>query len=60
MRTLRGTRADDVALGFGPLLLSTAVIVLIGSPFSAVPAAIIWWFFFGAVVRLAMWPEEGA
>ena len=60
MRTLRGTRADDVALGFGPLLLSTAVIVLIGSPFSAVPAAIIWWFFFGAVVKLSMWPEEGA
>jgi len=59
MRTLRGTQADDVALGFGPLLLSTAVIVVIGSPFSAVPAAIIWWFFFGAVVRLAMWPEEG-
>ena len=59
MRTLRGTRADDIALGFGPLLLSTAVVVLIGSPFSAVPAGIIWWFFFGAVVRLAMWPEEG-
>jgi hypothetical protein len=59
MRALRGTRADDVALGFGPLLLSTGAVVLIGSPFSAVPAAIIWWFFFGAVVRLAMWPEEG-
>jgi hypothetical protein len=54
MRRLRKTEADDVALGFGPLLLSTAIIVLIGSPFSSMPHGIIWWFFFGAVVKLAM------
>jgi len=58
MRTLRGTSADDVALGFGAVILSTAIVVLIGSPFSTIPHGVIWWFFFGAVLNLAMWPED--
>jgi hypothetical protein len=60
MLRLRNTEADDVALGFGPLLLSTAIIVLIGSPFSSMPHGIIWWFFLGAVVKLAMLRDTGA
>ena len=53
-RMLLHTPAEDLALGIGPLLIATAVLILIGSPFATVPHGIIWWFFFGALLRLAM------
>ena len=53
-RRLLGTGADDLALGIGPLLLGTGVIVLIGSPLSASPHGTIWWFLLGALVKTAM------
>jgi hypothetical protein len=61
-RLARGP-ASDLAAGVGALLLSTAVVILIGSPLSAVPHAVIWWFLFGALLRLAGFagsvPDEG-
>jgi len=53
-RRLMGTGAEDLALGIGPLLLGTGIIVLIGSPLSASPHGTIWWFLLGALVRTAM------
>jgi hypothetical protein len=38
----------------GALVLSGGVIIMIGSPLSSAPHGIIWWFFLGALVRLAM------
>jgi hypothetical protein len=43
----------DLGLGIGALVLSEALVILIGSPLSSTPHAIIWWFLFGAAVRLA-------
>jgi hypothetical protein len=51
-RQLSHGPAADLAMGIGALGLSTAVVILIGSPLSAVPHAVIWWFLFGALVRL--------
>ncbi len=53
-RTLIGTSSEDVSLGVAPLVIAAAVFLLIGSPFSSVPHGIIWWFFFGALLKLAM------
>ena len=54
IRTLREGPAADFALGAGSLVFATALLLLIGSPFSAVPHGIIWWFFFGALIKLAL------
>lgn len=54
MQKLRGTTSEDLALGAGALVLSAAVVLLIGSPFSSSPHGIIWWFFFGGLLKLAM------
>jgi cell division protein FtsW (lipid II flippase) len=43
---------SDLALGIGALVLSSGVVILIGSPLSTTPHAIIWWFLFGALIRL--------
>ncbi|MFI5208753.1 MAG: O-antigen ligase family protein, partial [Gemmatimonadales bacterium] len=53
-RMLIETEEEGVALGMGALVLSGGVIILIGSPLSGAPHGIIWWFFLGALVRLAM------
>lgn len=53
-RILRRTEADDLALGVGPLVLGTGTLVLIGSPLSAVPHGVIWWFLFGALIKVAL------
>ena len=53
-RSLIGTSSEDVSLGVAPLVIAAAVFLLIGSPFSSVPHGIIWWFFFGALLKLAM------
>jgi hypothetical protein len=54
IKTLRQGPAQDFALGAGSLVFATALLLLIGSPFSAVPHGIIWWFFFGALIKLAL------
>ncbi len=48
------TKADDLALGIGPLLISSGVLILIGSPLSTAPHGIIWWFLAGALFKVAM------
>ncbi len=58
LRMLRNTAADDVALGIGALLLSAAVLVLIGSPLSSAPHGLIWWFLFGALLKLSIIRQE--
>jgi hypothetical protein len=54
MRHLVGSHAEDVALGSGALIISTGVLLLIGSPLSSVPHATIWWFLLGALLKLSM------
>jgi len=49
---------DDLAIGVGALILSTAIVILVGSPLSAIPHAVIWWFLFGALVRLGAFHAE--
>ena len=59
-RTLLGTDGEDVALGIASLIMASAVFILIGSPISSVPHGIIWWFFFGAILKLAMIRHEAS
>jgi hypothetical protein len=47
-----------VGLAIGPLILSTALAILIGSPLSSIPHGLIWWFLFGALIKLAMIEAE--
>lgn len=54
LRALRGSNADATALGIGPLLIASAVGISIGSPLSSIPHGLIWWFLFGALMKLAM------
>jgi hypothetical protein len=57
-RLLVRTGETDLGLGIGALILSTSLILLIGSPLSTSPHGIIWWFLLGAGVRLALDREE--
>jgi len=57
---LRGGPEGDLALGIGALVISGGIVILIGSPLSTTPHAIIWWFLFGALVRLWMLREPDA
>jgi len=59
VRVLRDAEADDVALGAGALIGATGLIILIGSPLSASPHALIWWILLGALLKLAMLRERG-
>jgi O-antigen ligase len=52
-RRLAQSPERDLGLGIGALVLSEALVILIGSPLSSTPHAIIWWFLFGAAVRLS-------
>lgn len=58
VRALRASAADDVALGIGAIVLSTAIVILIGSPLSASPHATIWWFMVGGLFKLWMMGGE--
>jgi len=53
-RQLLKTKDEDLALGLGPLVLGTGILVLIGSPLSTAPHGTIWWFLFGALIKVAM------
>ncbi len=52
LKTLVGTPVEDLALGMGPLIVATGVIILVGSPLSAAPHGMIWWFFLGTLFKL--------
>jgi hypothetical protein len=51
-RRLVHTASQDLGLGMGSLVIATGVLVLIGSPMSSVPHAVIWWFCLGALLKL--------
>lgn len=53
-RQLAAGSDDDVAAGAAALIVSGAIAILIGSPLSATPHAIIWWFFFGALLKISI------
>ncbi|MBI4503057.1 MAG: hypothetical protein HY700_18105 [Gemmatimonadetes bacterium] len=57
-RVLAGTEAEDLALGIAPLLITTGLGVLIGSPFASAPHGIIWWYLLGTLLKLAMLEEQ--
>jgi len=56
---LRRTAAADLVLGIGAIVLSTAVMFLIGTPLSSVPQATIWWFMLGGLFKLEMLQDAG-
>ncbi len=58
LKILLPSSSRHVALALGPLVLSTSVAILIGSPLSSIPHGLIWWFLFGALVRLAIMQNE--
>lgn len=49
---LRHSATADLALGIGAIILSTAIMFLIGTPLSSVPQATIWWFMLGGLFKL--------
>jgi hypothetical protein len=51
-RRLVRTDSDDAAMGIGPIVLSTTVLLLIGSPLTSTPQGIVWWFAAGAILKL--------
>lgn len=57
-RALRGTASDAAALGMGALIVSTGLVLLIGSPLTSAPHGTIWWFFLGALLKLALLERE--
>jgi len=58
IKALRGTPAEDAALGAGALIVATGVLLIIGSPLSSVPHTTIWWFMFGALLKLVALRDE--
>jgi hypothetical protein len=53
-RALRDTPAEGLALGMGALIVSTGLVLLIGSPLTSAPHGTIWWLSLGALLKLAM------
>jgi hypothetical protein len=60
IRHLRWGPSSRHALGIGALVVSTGIVLLIGSPLTSVPHGTIWWILFGGLMRLWMLDEEGA
>jgi hypothetical protein len=60
MRQLVGTKAEDLALGMGALVLASGIVILIGSPLSSAPHATIWWFLLGTLLKLTMLEDPAA
>ena len=60
LRVLRDTVSEPLALGIGALIVSTGLILLVGSPLTSAPHGTIWWFFLGALLRLELLEHEGA
>jgi len=57
VRYLRHTTSQDVVIGVGALVVSTGMLILIGSPLSSAPHGLIWWFLLGALFKLSILPE---
>jgi len=58
VRYLKAGPNDDVALGIGAVIVSTSLIIFIGSPLSTAPHGMIWWIFLGIVLKLANLKEQ--
>ena len=58
VRAIAATPDSDLAFGIGALVLSTGAVILIGSPLSTTPHALVWWFLFGAIIKLAQLRAE--
>lgn len=58
VRRLRHAANQDVVLGIGALVVSTGMLILIGSPLSSAPHGLIWWFLLGALLKLSITPDE--
>ena len=59
IRRLRNTDSDVHALGIGAVVVSTGLVLLIGSPLTSVPHGTIWWLLFGALMRMWMLEDDG-
>jgi hypothetical protein len=53
-RALRGTASEALALGMGALIVSTGLVLLIGSPLTSAPHGTIWWLSMGALLKLGL------
>ena len=58
IKQLRQTASQDVAIGIGALVVSTGMMILIGSPLSSAPHGLIWWFLLGALFKLSLMPRQ--
>ncbi len=54
VRRMRWEESQDVVLGIGALVVSTGLLILIGSPLSSAPHGLIWWFLLGALLKLSI------
>ncbi len=59
-KALIGTENEGLAIGAGALVVSTGVLLLIGSPLSTAPHGMIWWFLFGAILKLRMLHDDAS
>ena len=59
IKQLRHSASQDVVVGIGALVVSTGMMILIGSPLSSSPHGLIWWFLLGALFKLSMMPKQG-
>ena len=58
IRRLIGTPDEPYALGIGALVVSTGLVLLIGSPLTSAPHGTIWWFLLGALLQLQMQADD--
>jgi hypothetical protein len=58
-RRLRGTPSEPLAVGMGALIVSTGLVLLIGSPLTSAPHGTIWWFCLGALLKLGLLEHGG-
>jgi hypothetical protein len=58
-RSLGATRSEPMAAGLAAVVVSTGLVLLIGSPLTSAPHGTIWWFFLGALLKLALLETGG-
>lgn len=57
-RRLVGTESEDLAFGIGALIISTGLLLIIGSPLSSAPHGTIWWLLLGALFKTMMLHDD--
>jgi hypothetical protein len=57
VKQMRQSASQDMVIGIGALVVSTGMMILIGSPLSSAPHGLIWWFLLGALFKLSMIPQ---